>query len=403
MAKIIKSKKDYEAALLELELLMEGDPELGTPEADELELLVLLVQDYEAKAFPFEAPDPIEAIRFRMEQQNLRQRDLAPYIGSRSKVSEVLSRKRPLTLSMIRALHHGLGIPAQVLLQEQDPSLLEEVPIDWNRFPLRVMITRGWIEENVVNIKDQAEDIARRFFAKLERHEEIVAFPRMTQSHIRSARNMDTYALIAWTAQVLIKAQKNPPRSQYVLGTVDLEFMREVARLSWSDSGPLLAQEFLGNNGISLIIESHLPRTFLDGAAIVDAIKRPIIGLTLRYDRLDNFWFCLMHELAHVSLHLEEGSAKFYDDHDDRIHDDEREREADECAEEALVPGDKWRKSAAMEQRSAGAAEELAKQLGIHPAIVAGRIRYEFKEYRLMNNLIGHRQVRKHFPGIIWK
>src|SRR5437763_6688795 len=116
----IKDQESYELALAEISNLMDSDPQPGTPDADRLELLILLVQDYETKNFPIEIPDPIEAIRFRMEQQNLSQRDLVPYIGSRSKVSEVLSGKRPLSLSMIRALHTKLGIPAKVILQEQD-------------------------------------------------------------------------------------------------------------------------------------------------------------------------------------------------------------------------------------------------------------------------------------------
>ncbi len=122
MAKIIKSESDYKAALAAIEKLIDLDPDVGTPEADRLELLTLLVKDYESKTIKMTLPDPIEAIKFRMEQQNLTPQDLVPFIGSRSKVSEVLSRKRLLTLSMIRALHSGLGIPAKVLLQEHKQS-----------------------------------------------------------------------------------------------------------------------------------------------------------------------------------------------------------------------------------------------------------------------------------------
>jgi len=124
--KVIKSKSEYETALAAIEDLIDRDPDVGTLEADQLELLTLLVQDYESKTFQRALPDPVDAIQFRMEQENLTQRDLVPYIGSRSKVSEVLSRKRPLTLSMIRALHSNLGIPAKVLLEERDLSDLEE-------------------------------------------------------------------------------------------------------------------------------------------------------------------------------------------------------------------------------------------------------------------------------------
>src|SRR6266851_4172737 len=117
--RVIKTEAEYRAALSAIESLIDLDPSPGTDEANRLELLTLLVEDYESRIVPTTLPDPIEAIRFRMEQQNLKQADLVPHIGSRSKVSEVLSGKRPLTLSMIRRLHRGLGIPAKVLLQDR--------------------------------------------------------------------------------------------------------------------------------------------------------------------------------------------------------------------------------------------------------------------------------------------
>ncbi len=120
MFKVIKTEEQYEEALARVETLLDIDPETGTDESDELELLTLLIVDYEKIHFPIDLPDPIEAIKFRMEQQGLTNKDLIPYLGSRSRVSEVLSRKRPLTLNMIRALHRGLGIPAEVLLNEPD-------------------------------------------------------------------------------------------------------------------------------------------------------------------------------------------------------------------------------------------------------------------------------------------
>ena len=114
-AKVIKTRADYQAALAHLETLM--DAQAGTPQADELELFAVLIENYEREHFPIGLPDPVEAIKFRMEQQGLTRKDLEPYIGSQSKVSEVLNRKRPLSVAMIRALHDGLDIPSEVLLQ----------------------------------------------------------------------------------------------------------------------------------------------------------------------------------------------------------------------------------------------------------------------------------------------
>jgi HTH-type transcriptional regulator / antitoxin HigA len=113
--KVIKTTEEHDQALARIEELFSAKP--GTPEGDELELLVLLVETYEAKKFPIELPDAIEAIRFRMEQMNLKQKDLIPIIGSKSKVSEVLSGKRELSITMIRKIVSNLNIPAAVLLQ----------------------------------------------------------------------------------------------------------------------------------------------------------------------------------------------------------------------------------------------------------------------------------------------
>ncbi|MBI2993188.1 MAG: transcriptional regulator [Gammaproteobacteria bacterium] len=116
--KIIKTKKEHRAFLAEVMRLVAEDPRRGTPEGDRLELLAKLVEDYEKERFKFEKPDPIEALRFRMEEQGLRQKDLAPILGGKNRVSEVLNRRRPLTLGMARALSESLDIPAELLIRE---------------------------------------------------------------------------------------------------------------------------------------------------------------------------------------------------------------------------------------------------------------------------------------------
>jgi HTH-type transcriptional regulator / antitoxin HigA len=112
----IHTKADYMATLKEISTLMESDPDLGTPQGDRLDILTTLVQAYAAKHFPITAPDPVEAIKFRMEQSGLTVKDMEPIIGKSNRVYEVLNRKRPLTLAMIRRLHQSLGIPAEVLI-----------------------------------------------------------------------------------------------------------------------------------------------------------------------------------------------------------------------------------------------------------------------------------------------
>ena len=113
--KPIKTEADYEAALREIEVLFDVEP--GTTEGDRLDVLTTLVEAYEEKHYDIPAPDPIEALNYYMESRGLTRRDLEPYVGSRARVSEVLNKKRPLTLRMIRKLHNGLDIPADVLIQ----------------------------------------------------------------------------------------------------------------------------------------------------------------------------------------------------------------------------------------------------------------------------------------------
>lgn len=120
--KILKTEKEYEAALERIEALMDAPP--GSAEEEELELLAMLVEKFEQEHYPIELPDPVEAIKFRMEQEGLARKDMIKYLGSQSKVSEVLNYKRPLSLTMIRALNVGLEIPAEVLIQPPQPQIL---------------------------------------------------------------------------------------------------------------------------------------------------------------------------------------------------------------------------------------------------------------------------------------
>ena len=113
--KPIKSRKDYEQSLERLEMIF--DASKGSPEGDELEILGLLIDTYEKENFPIELPDPVEAIKFRMEQLGYSQADLVKVMGLKSRVSEILNRKRKLSLEMIRQLHQQLNIPSEVLIQ----------------------------------------------------------------------------------------------------------------------------------------------------------------------------------------------------------------------------------------------------------------------------------------------
>jgi HTH-type transcriptional regulator / antitoxin HigA len=394
----IRSEADHMAALTRIDELM--DAEFGTPQGDELDILTDLVELYEDRRMPMGYPTPLGAIHFRMEQAGLSPRDLVPFMGSRAKVSEVLSGKRPLTMQIARALHANLGIPADVLLQQPGGQLPSGLAgIEWHRFPLAEMVRRGWIEKRR-NLTAHAEELIRDLIHRAGG--EHVLPPAFYRKNDRARLNAktDLYSLKAWCLMVLASANSNRFAVPYKPGIVDLAFLSKVARLSWSNDGPRLAREFLSKHGIHLICLEHLPRTHLDGAALQLADGTPVVGLTLRYDRLDNFWFCLLHELAHVGRHLADTRGDgFVDDLSLRdvkgAQRDAKEYEADEWAEQALIPLEVWNTSRAREIPSSLAVMELAQKLSIHPAIVAGRVRHESGNYRLLSHFVGTGTVRK--------
>ena len=399
ISRLIKNEVDYEKALSRIERLMDAVP--GTSDMDELELLTALVEMYEDRQYPISPPDPIEAIKFRMDQLGLTQKDLVPYIGNKSKVSEVLNGKRPLTLAMMRSLNKNLGISAEVLLKEPGadfPDGMQE--LEWNKFPVVEMSRRGWLP-NVKDPKEKAEELMRGFIAQAG-DLETVSMALLRQSKgARYNSKMDSYALMAWCIRVLAIARKNCLKNKYVKGSIKQSTIREIARLSYFENGPLLAREYLEKQGVHLIVVPHLPKTYLDGAAMLMPDGTPVISLTLRYDRIDNFWFCLLHELAHVVKHLTASAPIIIDDLDLRGHDaesvDEIEKEADELARDGLIPQKVWEKNPIEGKATAEKVCALAEKLKIHHAIIAGRVRHERNNYKLLSRYVGSKQARKHF------
>ncbi len=398
--RLIKSERDYERALKRIDELFESKP--NTPEGDELEVLSFLVEDYESKTFPIDFPDPIEAIKFRMDQSGLNQRDLIPFIGNRAKVSRVLSGKAPITLKMIRALNQHLGIPAEVLLKEPGATLPQNMSnVDWSKFPIKAMAKLGWLDP-ANDLEDRAEEIMREQIKQAGGTEVIPAALFRKAKGGRQNAKTDPYALRAWCYRVLAVARKKKLPKQYAKGTINQAFLKKIATLSMLADGPKLAQEFLENNGIHLVCLQHLPKTYLDGVALHLPDGSPVIGLTLRYDRLDNFWFSLLHELAHIGRkHLKDKDDVFIDDLTLRGSDPEKEnrveREADEWAEEALVPKKHWQKHPIRSNPTQESLFDLAAKLNVHPAVIAGRVRFESGNYHLFSHYVGNGLVRKHF------
>jgi len=390
--RIIKSETEHNLAIERLMTLMDMNPVSGSVEENELEVLSVLIEQYEKVQFPIDKPKPIEAIKFRMDQAGLAQKDMAEYFGSPSKASEVLNGKRPLSISMIRKLHNGLGIPADILIQES--NIAKEIKegldsnIDWHAYPLKEMQKKGYFGElnySASKLKDYAEDLVRGFLSGAPGCENIQPAMMRTSAHlVNNDIKVDDYAVSAWQVKVLKETCKQKDISEYQKGTVDLSFMRRLAKSSWSDQGPALAKEYLYKHGIHLIIEPHLDKTYLDGAVCISPNGNPIVALTLRHDRLDNYWFTLMHELAHIALHLDGEYTWFIDDLDVET-DDIKEDEANNMASEVLIPSESWMldPGSSLEEM-----RELANKLEISPAIVYGRFARVFDKWKRMRRYI---------------
>jgi HTH-type transcriptional regulator/antitoxin HigA len=395
----LRTEADHKAALARIDALM--DAVIDSPEAEELSVLADLVEAYEAKHFPIDLPTPVEAIRFRMEQAGLEPRDLEPYIGSRGKVSEVLSGKQQLTLPMIRALHKHLGIPADVLVG--DTALaggpVETVSLDWHRFPINEMAKRGWVR-SVASAKVKAADLIGELIASAGGMKAVPMPLCRRNDAMRQNAKTDTYALLAWCLKALAASRAQKLTGTYKLGSIALGSLAELARLSAHEDGPKHAKSFLSHLGIHLVCISHLPKTYLDGAALRSAEDgAPIVALTLRYDRIDNFWFSLLHELAHIGRHFNGELEAFVDDFSLREApsrpEDIRENEADEWAEEALIPRDLWAKADLKSHATYSGIIAFSQRIGVHPAIVAGRVRYQTRNFRAFAPLLGTGEVRK--------
>lgn len=398
--KVIKTEKDYQEALKSVEELMNLDPTPDSTQGEQLNLLSTLIEDYEATIFPKTLPNPIEAIKFRMEQSNLKPVDLVPFIGSRSRVSEIFSGKRQLSINMIRALSEGLGIPTKVLIKKPDTSDTEYK--NWDNRLVAEMEKRGYFGNTLFKLRNKIE-LLENFFSTIGSPAQIVGMLR--KSNYRSSPLTDKRALSAWAVCVMKKSQKIEVPKKYKHNTIDIKFLQELVKLSVSENSPILAQEYLKKYGITLVIEPHFPKTRLDGATILTNKDNPVIGLTLRYDRLDNFWFTLLHELAHIAQHYNSGVSLFYDEIEGlRMLDlDEKEKEADELAEESILPKAKWEISPARLIPSAMAANSLANELEIHPALIAGQIRHKGNKYIYLNKIVNAAKVRKYFSNEKWE
>lgn len=393
MERLIKTEAEYEAALAKVESLMHA--KAGTEELDRLEYWSRLVEIYEDEHYPIPQPTPLEAIEFAMDQQGLSRRDLEPFIGSKGVVSEVLAGKRRLTLEMIRRLHAGLGIPLDTLIQDlpSDPDPDPDPCSALNGAAIKEMVKRGWLE--AVAGADEMRAQAGRWLEQVGFASVDPAF--CARSSTRLGMRGDASSVLAWVGGLRCLASATPQGGVFDRAALDHVFFKGLLELSTDPRGPAFARDYLARFGVCMVVLKHFPKTYQDGAALFVPDGRAVVGLSLRFDRLDNFWFTLLHELAHLALgHVEPGGF-MVDELDARTMDDV-EKQANAFAADVAIPSELWEATPAKDRTKPRFVFQTAEALKISPAIVAGRVRRETGNYKLFSRSVGSGEVRKLFP-----
>lgn len=385
-----------------------ADAELNALKS-EVEILSDQLKEYEllrsGKKTRFEAANLGDLPRILISAriaQGLTQRVLAERIGLKEQQIQRYESEKyaKANLQRLQVIAEALNLSiAEIAEFNTTPSIKESSgagELDWGRFPIKEMYLRQWFKGfsgSLAAALNDAENLVSSFVKS------VISRPAVAlhRKQIRSGSSIDEYALLAWECRILTLASETHLGGPYQEGVIDNQWLAELAKESAKKDGPLRAREELGQVGIALIIEPHLTHTHLDGAALLSNLG-PIIGMTLRYDRLDHFWFVLFHELIHVIRHLHKGKIERIFDDLEASDTKKVEQEADSLAAEALLPHEIWYKSLAKYLRSPGTIEALAAELNISPAIVAGRIRHEANNYVILNDLVGHGEVRKLFP-----
>jgi HTH-type transcriptional regulator/antitoxin HigA len=369
-----------------------------------MEILIVLCEKYEKETQPVAPPTPLEAIRFRMEQMGYKQKDLAELVGGASRASEIMNDKRGLTTEMIRRLRDEWGIPSDSLLGGKPPEPEPSAPspgadgaYDPKNYPMKQMYGRGYFPKYSNDWKSHRKDPAGLLQDLYPRGSGVRRELALCRQGGGEKSKINPHALEAWQQRVLVRAaeeKKNLPA--YDREALDETFLRWLAGLSFLPNGPRQACVALEDKGIAVVIEPHLDQTHLDGAAMLGTDDRPVIGLTLRHDRLDNFWFTLFHELGHVLKHLSPENPVILDVDIDRKKTGVIETEADRFALDTLIPPGPWSEQVRHLQYAAEI-RAAAKRLCVDPAVIAGRLRREANDYRIHRTLVGYNQVRTLF------
>lgn len=371
---------DLEAEVIEFELLKNGNTKFT--ECSDLSLLPrVLIQSRIARGMS--QKDLAEALD--MTSQQIQRYEATNYMGA--SLSRLIQIAEILGVSIRGAWGGSESSTGDSIFAWKDLS-----SVDWKKFPLTEMISKGWL--NLAN-QISPTQAAHNFFEQYAGSQYASALHRK-KFHGENLPN--EYSLLAWQARVLQKA-----KAEILKGHIADEFeyndtwISALVSLSTAPNAPIRVRDFLAQKGIILIIEEHLKGTYLDGAAMLTETGHPVVALTLRYDRLDNFWFVLLHELGHVFLHLFNSLHMDFFDEENGSQEDEIEKDADQFALNHLISPEAWELCLSKFALSKESVEADAHNLGVHPSIVAGRIRKERNKYTILNDVIGQGEVRKVF------
>jgi HTH-type transcriptional regulator/antitoxin HigA len=368
----------------------------------ELDVLVNQVREYDdlkaGKIIMAEinslADLPIALIKSRIAN-GLTQLDLANKVGIKMQQIQRYEAERyeSASLKTLVKIAEGLGLSLHADIQLK--AAAESAVYDVSNYPFKQMFQRGWFGSFSGTLNDAMLQ-SNALLAGLYQNAGMSNFKSaLTKKAIRSGSTLNEFALDAWYARIVSKARNQEITAAFDKSNLNEAWLLELRQLSRLENGPLLAAEFLTASGIHFIVEQALEGTFLDGAALLLDNGRPVVAMTLRHDRLDNFWFVLFHEIFHIILHLTPALNAIFDDLDHA--EDGIEAEADNNALNALIPDIIWKRSLVRFNPTSQGIINQAESLNINPALVAGRLRKEKNAYFLFNELIGQGQVRKYF------
>lgn len=290
-----------------------------------------------------------------------------------------------------------LRISESAVLLSSEESDAEDLS---KQFPFTEMYKRGWFEDfagTLAQAKRNASELIEAFFLNASVNQNLIAMHRQM---VRGGGIINDKALTAWQVRAIHIANKQKLYQPYEPHKLTQDWFSELVKLSRHEDGPLLARDWLLESGIHFVVEPHLKQTHLDGAALRHPSGSPVVVVTLRHDRLDNFWYVLFHELAHILLHFPlSDNTDFFDDTD--IQSNDIEREADSFALNTLVSETSWENCLSRFSLTTETVLEEARQLQVHPSILAGRIRYEQQDFTILNDAIGYGEVCCQFEEFI--